>query len=277
MKFILAVIFSLLLTSSSFSQTSNKLSKADSIKLNTYFDSLNTCRLFSQKRQLYFDTILSMVPNYAYGWQQKAMPLFKQKKYEIGMPFLDSAVKHDKENHWTEYRGFMKCIFQKDYTGAIVDLQNVKKKNEDGFVMDHSYNFYIGLSYLQLNKFDSADLYLKKSISFSEKKWKEANYLEYFYAGIIKMEKDDYENANIYFNMALKIYSKFSDAKYYLAEILSTQKKYKEALAMLNETYLNLKEGYTINEDNAVYEYYPYQINLRYIDWFMKDLQAKIK
>jgi hypothetical protein len=48
-----------------------------------------------------------------YLWQQKAMPLFKQAKYELGMTYLDKAVKFDRNNEWQEYRGFMKCIFSK--------------------------------------------------------------------------------------------------------------------------------------------------------------------
>ena len=46
----------------------------------------------------------------AYLWQQKAMPYFKAKKYEIGMPLLDKAVYYDSQR-WLAYRGFIKCIF----------------------------------------------------------------------------------------------------------------------------------------------------------------------
>jgi len=74
------------------------------------------------KRQLYIDSALNIVPKASQLWQQKAMPLFKQKKYEIAMPFLDSAVKYDKTKHWLEYRAFIKCIFQKSYRAAIKDF-----------------------------------------------------------------------------------------------------------------------------------------------------------
>lgn len=63
----------------------------------------------------------------AYLWQQKAMPYFKARKYEIGMPFLDKAVKY-KAERWQPYRGFMKCIFSKSYKDAIEDLEDCKKK-----------------------------------------------------------------------------------------------------------------------------------------------------
>ncbi|MNQ11521.1 hypothetical protein D3C85_244100 [compost metagenome] len=54
----------------------------------------------------------------AYLWQQKAMPYFKCKKYEVGMPFLDKAVFYNKER-WLSYRAFMKCIFSHEYKDAI--------------------------------------------------------------------------------------------------------------------------------------------------------------
>ena len=83
----------------------------------------------------------------AYLWQQKSMPYFKAKKYEIGMKYIDKAVKYDPER-WQSYRAFIKCIFAKTYKEAIIDFEDCKKKFGNNYVMDHTYNFYIGLSYL---------------------------------------------------------------------------------------------------------------------------------
>lgn len=217
------------------------------------------------------------MPENSYLWQQKAMPLFKQKKYEVGMVFLDSAVKHGKTNEWQEYRGFIKCIFQKNYSGAIADLQFVKNNNENGITMDHSFNFYIGLSYLQLDKFDSACTYFQKSIDFGEKNWGNGHFLEYFYLGITKMEMEDYENGIVNFDKSLKLFSHFSDAKYYKAACLNSMKRYNDALDLLNNSLDDLKQGYTINEDNVLYEDYPYQIKIRYIESFIKKLKDRTK
>ena len=48
----------------------------------------------------------------AYFWQQKAMPYFKARKYEVGMAYLDKAVFY-KPERWLSYRAFIKCIFSK--------------------------------------------------------------------------------------------------------------------------------------------------------------------
>jgi tetratricopeptide (TPR) repeat protein len=267
------ICFSLLVlfySNNSYAQSKKEDRKYDSALYKLYVDSLNNCTLYSQKRQRYLDSLLILDHYDSYWWQQKAMPLYKLKKYEIAKPFLDSAVKYDKTYHWTEYRGFMNCIFQKNYAEAIVDFKAVELLNPNGLEMDHSYNFYIGLSYLQLNQFDKAFLYAQKSIAYSENQWGKGHYLEYMYAGIIKMELLEYENAIAYLDKALMIFSNFSDAKYYKAICLRKLKKDKESYALIKEALKDLKNGYTINEDNALYEDYPYQVRLRQLEMFAK-------
>jgi len=150
-------------------ETKKKLNAQDSTRFVKYIDKVGEFPLFSMKRQQYLDSALSIVPRAAYLWQQKAMPLFKQKKYETGMPYLDSAVKYDKKNNWLQYRAFIKCIFQKSYREAINDFDLVQKVNGNSYVMDHSYEFYKGLCYLQLNKFDSAEYLISKCITEERK------------------------------------------------------------------------------------------------------------
>lgn len=249
-------------------------SPSDSLKIVDYWNKTSLVPLFSAKRQLYLDSILAIKPNYAYAWQQKAMPLFKQMKYELGMKYLDSAVKYDKTFHWHEYRAFIKCIFQKNYSEAIRDFKSVKLRNNEGYVMDHSYEFYIGLSFLQLNQFDSAYSYIKSSIDMGEKKWKTGHYLEYMYLGIVSMERQDSLQANKYLDKAIALYSNFSDAKYYKAMLWFTSGNINNALVLFKDALKDLSNGYTINEDNAIYESYPYQINKKGLEQFIEYLQS---
>ncbi|WP_317044770.1 hypothetical protein [Olleya sp. Bg11-27] len=89
------------------------------------------------------------------------MPYFKAKKYEVGMTYLDKAVLY-KPERWLSYRAFIKCIFAKTYKSAIVDFEECIKREGNTYVMDHTYRFYIALSYLQLNEFEKAENLLKK-------------------------------------------------------------------------------------------------------------------
>ena len=259
------ILILLLLPLVAFSQHTVEQKNINKEKLAHYYAKTADVRLFSQARQKYIDSIL-MIDHYnAYLWQQKAMPLFKQKKYELGLQYLDSAIKYDQTNHYIEYGAFMKCIFVKNYKESIKDFELIKVKNKNGFIMDHSYDFYIGLSYLQLNQFQKAEEFLKSSIEYSELKWKEAHYVEYFYLGIVKMEQENLSEANRFLEKTLSVYKEFPDALYYKAQLLELQNKYAEAKPLIEQAILNYSKGYSLNEDNAKYEDYPYQIKKEWL------------
>lgn len=196
----------------------------------------------------------------AYLWQQKAMPFFKAQKYEVGMAFIDKAVQYDPKE-WLPYRAFIKCIFAKTYKDAIVDFENCIKKYGNGYRMDHTYSFYIGLCYLQLNEYTKAEKLFKE---YNEDIFKNRQGLEHptalFYYGIAKYELQKWEDAIVLFDKALKIYPNFSDAKYYKSVCMARLgAKAEDIKALFTEAKEDAKLGYTINEDNTIYETYPYQ------------------
>ncbi|WP_148264588.1 tetratricopeptide repeat protein [Christiangramia forsetii] len=216
---------------------------------------------YSQEWQKEIDKGLKKDSTVAYFWQQKAMPLFKQSKYELGMPFIDKAVKYNPKR-WQDYRAFIKCIFSKQYKDAIVDFRNYQDQYGYGFVMDHSYNFYIALSYLQLNEFEKAEGIFEKDYHKTIQENKEGwlHHLDLFYYGISKYEQKKYEEALELFDKALEIYPQFSDVQYYKAKILYKLGKPNEGQSIYKDAKENADKGYSINEDNAIYERYPYQV-----------------
>lgn len=280
--FLLLFLFS----STSYSQnTANTIVKKeetnkikDSIKLSIYFANLDKYSFFSKKRDSYFDSIMMFYPTNAALWQQKAMTFFKQMKYEKGAAPLDSAVKYNRKE-MLEYRAFMRCIFYKKYTESIADFSDVVKEKGELFVMDHPSSFYVSLCYMQLNNFDSAYFYMEKSIAFEQKTFnsKSITLMHSFYLGIIFYEQGKYDEAIDDFDKALLSYSKFSDAQYYKGLCLEQIGKIKEAIDIMNLSMLNFKSGYTINESNAVYEKYPYQIKEFYITNTIKKLNLLVK
>ncbi len=217
--------------------------------------------MYALRRQLYLDSALLYMPTHAYIWQQKAMPLYKQQRYEYGKPFLDSAVKYD-PGKWLDYRGFMRCIFEKSYSTAIADFRMAKQRHGERHVMDHPYSFYIALSYLQLNQLDSSQHYFDFYIEKSRKEQGAGaeHFLLLLYRGLVSYEKGNHQEAIRFFDRALVIYPRFSDASFYKAMSLMADKKLAEALNCAQKAKLDFDAGYTINEDNAYYEYYPYQI-----------------
>ena len=195
----------------------------------------------------------------AYLWQQKAMPYFKAKKYAVGMPLVDKAVQYD-EKRWLDYRAFIKCIFAKTYKEAIVDFEDCIKKFGNSYVQDHTYAFYIGISYLQLNEFEKAETIFKTDIEDQAKRMGEAHFLDLFYYGISKYEQQKWEEAIVEFDKSLKQYPEFSDVEYYKAICLARLGKKEESSSLLAKAIKDAASGYTINEANAIYETYPYKV-----------------
>lgn len=216
--------------------------------------------IFSTEHQKYLDTILSIVPNDAFFWQQKAMPLLKQKKYELGMKYLNKAVELDTTTYYREYRAFIKCIFQKNYTESLNEFIDLLKINGDGVVMDHTYSFWIGLCYLQLNEFALSKEYIEKSISFSKTN-NIVNPYEVFYLGVIEFETGDYFKALEIFDLSISNYKNFADAKYYKALSLAKINKNDEAKIFFSESKNDFKNGNSFNEGNSQYEQFPYQVS----------------
>lgn len=195
----------------------------------------------------------------AYLWQQKAMPYFKARKYEVGMQYLDKAVLYNPKQY-QPYRAFIKCVFLKTYQDAIADFTDCKEKWGDNFEMDHTYSFYIGLSQLQLNQFDKAVGSFNEAIRTQSKFFKDTHHLDLFYLGIAKLEQQNYDEAITLFDQALVQYPEFSDAMYYKVLCLYRQGKSTDTYKTLLEEAIKWRDkGYTINEANAIYEPYPYQ------------------
>ncbi|QHS58478.1 tetratricopeptide repeat protein [Chitinophaga agri] len=216
---------------------------------------------FAREWQIYLDSALAVLPDEASFWQQKAMPLFKQRKYEAGMVYLDKAVALDAAEY-LDYRAFIKCIFQKNYQGAIADFNLAKKAGYHQGVMDHRYDFYLALSYLQLNDYVAAKAALLETIRSVEENTPSApvHFLYYFYLGIISYETADYNTALDFFNKSLTQYPRFADAGYYKGLCLIRLHQGTAARESFTSSRKNFKEGYSIPEDNAVYEPYPYQV-----------------
>jgi tetratricopeptide (TPR) repeat protein len=216
---------------------------------------------FSKEWQVCIDEGLKEDSTIGYLWQQKAMPLFKQRKYDYAMGFLDKAVFYD--SSWLSYRAFMKCIFSKTYAEALLDFKICRQKEPKGRVMDHTFDFYMALCYLQQNKFQDAEFLLEGIITETRTQlgndW--VHHLELFYYGISLYESRNYPKAYLAFEEALKRFPQFSDAKFYFGRCQMRLQQVEKGLATIKEAEEDYKKGFGINEDNAIYEVYPYQVN----------------
>lgn len=190
------------------------------------------------------------------------------RKYDAAVYCYDKAVLYDRKNYLGR-RGYLKCIFQKDYRGAIADMELAEKEFGYGYQNDHSYPFYISLCYLQLNEFEIARKILQNDLDRTIKAGRASwiHYLDLFYMGIIQYELRNYDNAIAHLDKSLAEYPGFSDAKYYKGLCLLQKEDTVGAEALMREAKRNSEQGYTINEDDALYEPYPYQVNWHMAKW----------
>ena len=214
-----------------------------------------------QAYQACVDRIIEKDSTVAYLWQRKAMPYFKALKFEVGMPYIDLAVKYDRRN-WLSYRAFIKTVFARTYHSALDDLNACINEYGNEVVMDHSYQFYKGLSHLQLNQFEEAKKAFNEAIIYNHTQTTE-HHMEYFYLGIAYFEMFDYVKASENFEKALKLYPEFPEPQYYLAlaKYHSGKIDYNAFYKMYEIAKANYDKGYLFNESNAVHVRYPYQLN----------------
>lgn len=276
MKYLLNLLLLISLPFVSFGQENMSEHKKDSLKNRYYTNGVAKYHSYSAKFQFYADTLLHFFPDNPEIWQQRAIPLFKSGKYEIGIKYLNKAVELDKKEY-IAYRGFINCIFLKQHSQSIQDFKEAIALKGEGYEIDHPFAFYIGLNYLQMNQLDSAKYYLERSMEI-ERRSKSENFLSptnWFYLGIVAYEQEKWQDALSYFDKALHLYSSFPEVKYFKALILNKLEQKELAITLLEEAVADYHCDYLFPEYNAVYEHYPYEIRKRVMESWLEHFKKK--
>ena len=214
----------------------------------------------SKEYRYWLDSAIVGYPNDAELWREVATSFFKAGEYGPAMRYINKAVELDPKQ-WLGYRAFMKCIFMKDYAPAIEDFKQALDLKNNYYEMDHTYHFYIAISYLKLNQLDSADYHIAQSLKLQMPNGQgSGHHLDWFYWGLIKHRKKQHKKAIEYYDKALTQYENFPDAMYYKALVLLKTGEKQAAKVLLENAQKSLKKGYKLNEDNEYYVNYPYQI-----------------
>ena len=209
----------------------------------------------------------------AYLWQQKALPLWKQHKYEEAIHYYEKAIALDPEQ-WLSRLGYLKCIFAKNYTSALEDLDAYIKTYGSTYEQDHALEVYQAICHLQLGNYNISLTLLQKEISIQEAEHGEdwVHYLDRFYLAIAYMELKQYANAIIEFDQALKVYPNFSDIQFYKAICHHKLGDSRTANRLAIQGQRNYELGRSFSEDASKYVDYPYQVT-----WQWDALEALLK
>jgi len=215
----------------------------------------------SPRWALYCDSLIAACPTFAYAYQQKAMPLITTGQYQETFALLDQAVALDPD-HWLAYRGFLKCIFTKDYEGALVDFGQAARLKPNGREMDHTYPFFRGLCQLELGRFARAEAEFSRDLAQQRGAdgTGDVHFNTLFYLGVLHVEMKHYDRATAYLAQCLRAYPQHPEANYYAALACRAQGKEAAARQHLAAAQKALVAGYRLNEDNIFYANYPRQI-----------------
>jgi tetratricopeptide (TPR) repeat protein len=210
---------------------------------------------------VYYDSLIAECPNIADAYREKAIPYIKNGDYAAAMPLEDKAVELAPKE-WMAYRGFLKCIFTKDFEGAIIDFKKAQEYLPNNYVMDHTYFFFIGISYLEMGELKLAEENMKKDLLLMSPEGKEEkmHFNSLFYMGLVYYEMKDYEKAIKYLTHSVDQFKEFPDANYYLAVIYLAQNDEIKAKYHLDLAKSGKSKNYGISEDNVIYCNYPHEI-----------------
>lgn len=228
------------------------------------------------KWQLYCDSILMVCSDVAEAYQLKAIPFLKYGDMLNAMPLLDKAVFYD-TLQFLPYRAFIKCIFAKDYTGAIEDFEESTRRAGNAGVMDHSFAFYLGLCYLESGKPTEAVRYFAEDVKTQQTRTgsSDAHFNSWLYQGIALLDLHQLDSAKASLAKCLAIYPQHPDGNYYIAIVHKTLGQHDDALRYTRAARSALKARYSMNEDNLYYVYYPRQITLYEVEALLVSLSKE--
>ncbi|MDB5268972.1 MAG: hypothetical protein JWP58_2012 [Hymenobacter sp.] len=209
----------------------------------------------------YCDSLIAICPNIAVAYQQKAVPLIKDGKYEVAFALENKAAELEPQQ-WLAYRGFLKCIFTKDYAGAISDFQQIERLLPNGREMDHTYAFFEGLCQLELGNYPQAETCFRHDVQLQRGAdgTGDVHFNTLFYLGVLNLEMKRYEPAKTALAQCLKAYAQHPEANYYLGLVHRAQGNTEAAKRSFLAAQQALAKGYALNEDNIYYANYPRQI-----------------
>ena len=222
--------------------------------------------------QLYCDSALAICPDLASVYQLKAVPYLKNGEYAKAFALDEKAAELDPKT-FTSYLGFLKCIFTKDYEGALVDFKKAEELAPNGYEMDHTYPFYMGLCNLETGRYTRAKENFKKDIFIQTggDTTKSIHFNTLFYVGILNYKMGNYKDAKAYLLKCLKVYEMFPEPNYWLAQIYRKEKNRSMETKYLTIARQAIKQGYSMNEGNIFYVNYPYQITIFEIEAGLKE------
>jgi tetratricopeptide (TPR) repeat protein len=208
-----------------------------------------------------YDSLLAICPNIAEAYQEKGHPYIANGDYQKAFEYINQAVALDPVR-WTAYRGYLNCIYTRNYEKAVADFLEAARLAPTGYIQDHTYAFFIAISYMELGEYEKAEQYFLKDIG-QQKGGGGRNDIHFnslLYFGMLYYLMNEFDRAEVHLRDCLQLYEQHPMANYYMALILKvTGNSQKDIYFDKAKQYI--LEGYKMNEPYT-YVGFPRQITL---------------
>lgn len=213
-----------------------------------------------------FDTLLAICPNIAEAYQEKGIRQMFLGNFGKLIAYNDTAAALDPKR-WLAYRGYLHCMFTRDYQKAITDLMAAEQLTPNAFTMDHTFSFFIALSHMELGNYQEAEKYFLQDIA-QQKRGEGGNDIHFnslLYFGILYYLTNEFDQAIFRLNECLQLYEMHPLANYYMAMMMKIMGNQRQN-AYFEKARQAMQDGYALNEPNMRFAKFPRQIRMEDIE-----------
>lgn len=232
------------------------------------FDGGNHLPQGSSKSMTRIERAIAIDPSNCDAIRELSVAYLKRGMPDKWKSQMDKAVACNPEI-WTGYRGYNYLWFYRDYNKAIKDF-NATDSITPTFTespQGHSVDYWRGIAYLGLKKYDSSLVYFNKYIT-TETEGNGEDWIEvttFLYKGIVHFENNEPQKAIESLDKCIQYNSnKTADGKYYKAMALEQLGQTDQARIQIKSALEDFKKGY--------YNERPYVEEMRQI--YLEDLEA---
>ncbi len=236
------------------------MSRTDAIK---YYKMGRSLPQGSEESQHYFNLSIRADDAFSYSYFEKSVPYNKRGDYEKGFELLNKAVVLNPRMH-LGYRGWLRLVKLKDYSGCIRDLNEfIKIKSKHTYIAwGENINYLLGICWLELGKSETALFHFNKAIDESI----EVNLKHYLFKSIALMSSDKYGKAIENLEFCVNNDSNFTEAYYYLGINYEKINNREKSKYYFSKAYSLLDNGFKIKN--------PYNESFREI--YISDIEIKL-
>ncbi|KMQ66756.1 hypothetical protein ACM46_04425 [Chryseobacterium angstadtii] len=209
----------------------------------------------SHESQEAFDKAIGLCPDFSNSYMEKAVPYLKNGDFVTWKILIDKAVTADPKMH-LGYRGWCKFQFLRDYSGAVRDLEELKKYYPEdlGRSLNGDYHLDVvkAMSYSALGQKEKAAAIIEKALA--TKGYFKGMY-DHYQLGVTYFELGRYDKASENFEKQSKEYD-FAENIYFKSKVSKIR----------NKDYLDLKmlALRTYDEGKTMKDVYTHHFNKVY-------------